>query len=113
LDGTTKDSMYRGKLFRKASIHTAINDYPIIVFRLLKNDYKVSIQRAADGISCVLLYDLKRHDDVRLRLEDFEKVKNVVEKYGDINKFPTFSDSDIMNGIVALIAIEFSDRSYV
>jgi hypothetical protein len=111
VDGSPKDQVVDGRLFRPASLARALEEYPSIVQWLLKANTKVSFQSSANGVGFVSVRD--PDDPGRWRhlcTSDYVKCVDVVRSLGYTPIFISEPMADINSRIRALLEVQFANR---
>lgn len=109
MDGTTKDAMRDGRLFRPASLSYALENFPLIIQEMARKKVSVIPIAAADGTYEVVV-SLKNGRRLSLRREDYDKCVSILIKLRNQLPFPSDPRSYIEQARL-LVGVEFSDRS--
>lgn len=109
MDGTTKDTFFRGRLFRSLNAEQASVEYIPVVYLIAKRNTRIYRNSDASGIVQYLISDPMDSKIIhKLRKEDFDKCVSVARKMGEFRIFPSEPQSDVSGRIKALLIEEFS-----
>jgi hypothetical protein len=109
VDGTTKDSVKRGRLFRLASQKYAVETFPAMIVEMSKKKASIHPIEAADGLHEVVVRSYSG-PTWNVRYEDYLKCLSVLERLGPGPAFPSHPDGYLEQAKL-LVEVEFSDRS--
>lgn len=111
MDGTTKDNLSEGRLFRLGSLSQVLAEYPDIVLAILRGS-RTTRERDPDGHEFFVLYEPgKPEARHKLRRQDFERCVSVAKKLGSVQLFRSEPRSDTYAKIRAYLKVEFADRT--
>lgn len=109
MDGTSKDYLRTGRLFRPASRTYAKSVFPNMILAMARKTVFVSALKAADGCHEIVVSTYQGFV-WNVRLEDYDKCLSILLKLGPAPAFPSNPEGYI-DQIRNLIEVEFSDRS--
>lgn len=110
MDGTTKDNVSNGRLFRPASLAQVLDEYPDVVLAILRGS-----RVASEGVGDQKVYTLyepgKPEASHQLRQQDFERCVAVAKRLGSTQIFRSEPRADTYDRIRAHLRVEFADRT--
>ena len=111
MDGTTKDTLSGGRLFRLASLSQVLAEYPDVVLAVLRGS-RTARESGPDGHEYFVLYEPgKPESGHKLRREDFIRCVSVAKKLGSAQIFRSEPRQDTYARIRAYLQVEFADRT--
>ena len=110
LDGTTKDNVSGGRLFRLAPMSQVLDEYPHVVLSIIRGS-RIAAEDSGDQRVYTLYVPGKPEASHRLRQQDFERCVSVAKKFGRTRIFRSEPDSDVLDRIRAHLRVEFADRT--
>lgn len=111
MDGTTKDTLSDGKLFRLGSLSQVLAEYPDVVLAILRGS-RTMREHDPDGREHFILYEPgKPEARHKLRRQDFERCVSVAKKLGSVQIFRSEPRQDTYAKIRAYLQVEFADRT--
>lgn len=111
MDGTTKDNIVGGRLFRPGSMSQVLAEYPDVVLAILRGS-RTMRERDPDGHEFFVLSEPgKPEASHKLRRQDFERCVSVAKKLGSVQIFRSEPRSDTYSRIRAYLQVEFADRT--
>lgn len=111
MDGSTKDQISNGQLFRDAALPRVLDEYPHVVLAILRGS-RVTRERGRDGVEYFVMEEPgKPESKHRLRRTDFERCVRVAKKLGTAQVFRSEPRADTFDRIRAHLRVEFADRT--
>lgn len=110
MDGTTKDNIADGRLFRPASLSQVLDEYPHVVLAILRGS-RVAAEGSGESKVYILYEAGKPEATHRLRHQDFERCVAVAKKLGAAQIFRSEPRADTFDRIRAHLRVEFADRT--
>lgn len=111
MDGTTKDTVANGQLFRDGSLSRVLEEYPHVVLAILRGSRTVR-ERGCDGVEYFVMSEPGRPEAAhRVRRVDFERCVKVAKRIGTTQIFRSEPRADTFDRIRAHLRVEFADRT--
>lgn len=110
MDGTTKDNVSNGRLFRPGSLAQVLEEYPHVVLSILRGS-RVASEGAGEQRVYTLYEPGKPEASHRLRQQDFERCVAVAKRLGSVQIFRSEPRADTFDRIRAHLKVEFADRT--
>jgi len=109
VDGTTKDLIRHGRLFRPSSQKYAVETFPAMIVAMSKKKVSIHPIEGADGLHEIVVRNYFG-PSWSLRPDDYQKCLSVLEKLGLVPAFPS-NPEGYFEQAKLLVEVEFSDRS--
>lgn len=110
MDGTSRDRLSGGQLFREASLETVLSAYPDVVLCIIRGA-RATREVGPDGQEYFLLREPGKPELAReMRREDFVRCVTVAKKLGTVPLFRSSPPSETYDRIRAYLRVEFADR---
>ena len=108
MDGTSKDRIVNGSLFRPVSLSMALDQFTPMIYDMICRRVRIVSNAAATGVYSILVYG-REGRFWAVRPEDYDKCLVITRKFTDPNIFPS-SIATTLDIIRSYIAVEFAER---
>ncbi len=111
MDGTTRDRIVEGSLFREASLSHVLKAYPQAVLSIMATGRQITHHTDAEGREFYTIRRTGRPEvNMSLRAVDFERCLAVARKIQLPRLFRSSPHEEVVARIQAYLRVEFSDR---
>jgi len=108
MDGSSKNSVVDGVLFRPVSLSYALSEFPVLIYDMICRRVHINPISTANGLYGVKIFG--RNNKIwTLRTEDYDKCLNITRKFSSSALFPSSIESTL-EIVKSFISVEFAGR---
>lgn len=108
MDGSSKNTVVDGVLFRPVSLSVALSEFPVLIYEMVCRKTRIFPLSSANGLYGVKIFGMN-NKMWTLRTEDYTKCLNITRKINSPDIFPS-SFETTLDIIKSFIAVEFAGR---